>query len=329
MNNLSKYKLEIMGISMLWIMFFHAQVLIVGPLLVVKAIGYIGADIFFLISGIGSIFSYSKSNSSSVFFGSRLRRLIPTFWICLLLFSISDAYLGSFNTTKFLLAFGGLDFLFCGDIKTWFIPAILVCYSVFLIHIKLADKIGNHKSLLGIAVIAILFSVSIINSSLSHLLIMTIRIPIFLLGVYIGNLILNNKDSEILNSVCMNIIVLIISMLALVVVFSFYSKGQAFYFATGIYWYPMILMVYPVTYFMGKLIAVFDKINIFRAAARLLGKHSLELYLIHTMIYMYADTLPFVQMEMNISRFPEYLIYGLITLLISIMLQKIVKTFFR
>ena len=58
----SKYRTELMGVAMLWVMFFHAWDLDMGhPLLEwVRAAGFGGVDIFILLSAMGLVISLSR-----------------------------------------------------------------------------------------------------------------------------------------------------------------------------------------------------------------------------------------------------------------------------
>jgi len=62
--------------------------------------GYLGVDLFFMISGY-VIFSSAKGKSSSSFALGRLRRLFPSFWVAVTLTSLVSIYLGTrdFNVT--------------------------------------------------------------------------------------------------------------------------------------------------------------------------------------------------------------------------------------
>ena len=122
MYKLSKYRTELMGFAILWIFLFHSNIYIpefLAPFKFVKAIGYSGVDIFFLLSGLGLSFSISKNTSLVQFYKKRLKRIIPTFWVCLFFISLKNIWVGKFHIKTFLLSIVGLDFLILQNTETW------------------------------------------------------------------------------------------------------------------------------------------------------------------------------------------------------------------
>ena len=82
---LCNYRLPIMGISCLWIFLFHVWVPLLGDVAYLGKfefyflrMGYVGVDIFFLLSGIGLVYSISK-HSLSVYYYRRIKRILISF----------------------------------------------------------------------------------------------------------------------------------------------------------------------------------------------------------------------------------------------------------
>ena len=63
-QNLSRYRSELMGLAMLWVMLFHAyEFHFYVPLLdALKGIGFAGVDVFILLSAMGLYVSLSKAS---------------------------------------------------------------------------------------------------------------------------------------------------------------------------------------------------------------------------------------------------------------------------
>lgn len=77
---LSKYRTELMGISILWVMFFHSTISVNNTILrLIKDIGYGGVDIFLMLSGLGLYYAYKKNNNILEFYKRRVLRILPTY----------------------------------------------------------------------------------------------------------------------------------------------------------------------------------------------------------------------------------------------------------
>ena len=77
---LSKYRTELMGIAILWVMLFHSFDLDMGhPILEwIRAAGFGGVDIFILLSSMGLAMSLSRREQSySQFMARRAGRVLP------------------------------------------------------------------------------------------------------------------------------------------------------------------------------------------------------------------------------------------------------------
>lgn len=71
-SDFSKYRTQLMGISILLIMMFHVGFF---------KCGYIGVEFFLLISAIGLFFSLSKDQRLIPFYKKRLIRILPAYFI--------------------------------------------------------------------------------------------------------------------------------------------------------------------------------------------------------------------------------------------------------
>lgn len=70
-----KYKRELMGCAILWVMFYHSEFASHSSLFnMVKSMGYGGVDIFLFLSGMGIFFSL-KNNSLGKYIYNRIRRI--------------------------------------------------------------------------------------------------------------------------------------------------------------------------------------------------------------------------------------------------------------
>ena len=199
----SKYRNAIMGIAALWVLYFHAWILVMPASTpqhfnlfgfiesYTKAIGYCGVDIFLLVSGIGLTFAINKG-SLLRFYYRRLRRLIlPPLVVTLLLWNIFG-----WSTKEFLQSISGYNFFFKSTTCfLWFIPAIFTLYLLFPLYYKLFEKARNKVLFTGI-VIAVWFLISFLLRGIMRedLFGYTNRIPVFITGVLFGFLTQNRKE---------------------------------------------------------------------------------------------------------------------------------------
>ena len=77
--NLSRYRNELKGIAILWVVFFHAQLGLEGLLYQVQRIGYGGVDLFFFLSGFGLYHTLERDADLGRYLKRRARRLLPAY----------------------------------------------------------------------------------------------------------------------------------------------------------------------------------------------------------------------------------------------------------
>lgn len=103
---LSKYRVELMGFSTIWIILFHGyrnNMIFPGKLNILNFIfskGDCGVEIFLLLSGLGLYYSFSKNPDLSCFYKNRIKRVILPyllvsggFWVGQDLINLSQKYL--------------------------------------------------------------------------------------------------------------------------------------------------------------------------------------------------------------------------------------------
>ncbi len=148
---ISKYRSELMGLCIIWIMLFHSG--IPAPEnIVLRAIWYLfvrlgggcGVDIFLILSGFGLMFSglkredREKKESISSFYKRRLIRILPTYFVIAIIF-----YVIKFNNIgEFFYNVFFLNFIIDGKRDFWYIFAILLCYLIFPLYRFLVKKLG-------------------------------------------------------------------------------------------------------------------------------------------------------------------------------------------
>ena len=286
MQYLSKYRTELMGFAILLILFYHSKIYIPNvlfPVRLIKSIGYIGVDIFFLLSGIGIAYSLYNNSTKKIFFLKRFKRIIPIFWIILIIYFFIQYIEYNFNAKNMFLSFLGLDFIVLGNLKFWFIPAIFISYLIAPFFYSLIAKYKTSITLtFTIIFIFLLFAIALYLAP--HLLIFIIRLPIFLFGIYIGYNLKHKKSIPLIDSFMFNIIVFSISAITFIFLLTVDAKLR---WSLGLWWYPSIFIAYPICFFIGHILNHYDNSKYFSTISNLfkiIGTLSLELYLIHSLI---------------------------------------------
>lgn len=174
----SKYRTQLMGISMLLIMLFHVEAL---PL------GYVGVEFFLLISGIGLYFSLSKNNDLKTFYKKRLFRILPTYLI------IAIPYFYYIRRTEFSLGEYFLNLTGLGiinhELSYWFIIQILLCYLIAPFYFKILKY--KYSIIIPFVVLVVFFTIGYYYRPIE---IMLNRFAIFLLGMHFAALVYYKKQ---------------------------------------------------------------------------------------------------------------------------------------
>lgn len=291
---LSKYKSELYGISILWIMFFHG---FTGKIKMPNSAdfyyfacifkhGNFGVDIFVFLSGIFLFFSL-KGKSTLQFYKKRIVRLgIPfllidgCYWIYTYIFQ-------SFKPLTFFKNISFYAFWIEGNNIVWFIAFILLMYLIYPVvyhSILLRFEHCEYKRLFCIFALIILaltgcivlknYPSHFINSWYKSVAVALTRVPIFLLGCFIGPKVYH-KDR-------INLFVLLISVIGFAWFiwfiyhpFSLYAYYNLQYFATA----PLVTVCIALALDCFCLIS--------GGVLQRIGVMSLELYLIHIIIRNY------------------------------------------
>ena len=335
MKFLTKYRVELMGLAMIWIVLYHSQInfsMITYPIgnIISKiiSIGYAGADIFFLLSGLGLSFSLTKDSNIKNFYKKRFARIIPTFWLVVVMTHIKNIILGDFKFADLFFSLFGLDFVIFGNLYIWFVPAILICYLFFPVYYFLSEEYGFLKIFVFSSVFTLILSLIISNSPLQHLLIFTIRLPVFFFGAYIGRLLVNGKSINLLNNIWFSIITFLISVFFVIFISAISTDEQGW--SVGLWWYPTIFMAYPLSLLLGYGISKVE--NNFPKLLNLIrpfGLYSLEFFTLHRFLFSIANDLPLNNLNFNYLRIPEFLFYILVTLLASAIVFKFSVTIIK
>ena len=180
-KDISTYRSEIMGWSILWIMMLHFTFHQIRPLGFVAQYGFAGVDMFLFVSGFGIYYSLKKDSSLYSFYKKRLFRIFPTYY---LLGIIASIVLFHDNILTYLFRYTTIGFWIGNIYWEWYIPSLLLLYLLAPFLKKIIDR----KMLFAISFISIVCLVCaylLINEDIinrEHFFTLY-RIPAFIFGM--------------------------------------------------------------------------------------------------------------------------------------------------
>ena len=258
--DISNYRSELMGWSILWIMMLHFGFYSIVPLGFVAQYGYAGVEIFMFVSGFGLYFSLDKNPSLLIFYRRRLLRIFPTYYIIGLLTSFlifHDTvfqYLFRYTTIGFWLK----DGLFAD----WFVPSILLLYLLAPFFKVMGAKGQGVLSMILLVVSYLLVESSDVIDTDHYFLLY--RVPAFLFGMICAHWLQQGR----------NMTWYYMTMLACIPLFvCLYPQFHQVYR----YKYFSVMFMMPV--FVCFFILVSKYIKILNPLMRRMGEASLEIYL--------------------------------------------------
>lgn len=291
MKRLSTHREALMGLAILWIMLFHAEVVFpvwLKPLTWLHEIGYGGVDIFIFLSGLGLYYAMAKDPRTGRFYRNRFVRILPTYWAVILLATAMEYVLLHRHTPLrelwFILSTTG--FWINAAKFDWYIPSLVALYLLFPLFFRAFRHYGARAT--GIVVVfGLALSFVLVPSPLTYLLIFTTRIPLFVLGAQAGYMI--REGRMIVNSPAAFLAgaakpwvqwVLFLTGLGLLAA-AFVCFAPDARWRNGTWWYPFILITPALC---NGVAAVLRGGRLERALAWC-GRYSLEIYLVHTLVF--------------------------------------------
>lgn len=284
-KKISKHRSVLMGIAIIWILFFHTRIVLSNPILIfIKEIGYAGVDIFAFLSGMGIFYSLSNNDDSVSFYKRRLYRIAPQYYLMLSLFLVF------FGTNYSLSEIIGNIFclnIWIGNTKYvyWYVQAILVWYLMSPILFKIINK----NKIYTVMLILILYVVSIAFWKHDALMAMS-RFPVFVIGMaFAKDNLTNNSFAENKSFLRKKFIALFLILAAGIFLIKFLLNNCVGYLWNyGMYWYPFVFIAPSLCMIISELIDLLEKfygIEQLVKGMKIIGKSTYEIYLIHTILY--------------------------------------------
>lgn len=268
-NQILEFKSSLMGLAICFVMWFHTYYEIKNPFLsYIKGLSDIGVDLFMLLSGFSIAYSFSRNSNMKSYYKKRLMRILPKYFI---VFIIVYTYYyiirnhGNWIDVVYNLFF--LNFFIDNSAYIWFIPAILLLYTILPFYYICTTKLPILYYLPYLIIILLCICVILNIKIHNHLLLF--RLPIFLIGIntckYISSKTISNYPNILYN---------IIGIISFILCYYCMKINSELYNLKYILYIPIVAMI-VINY---QRIFFIDKILVF------LGGITLELYLVHERI---------------------------------------------
>lgn len=267
-NQIANYRFALFGISLVWIFFRHTffyNQFTYGILDPIVQIGDCGVDIFMFLSGFGLYHSFKKNSSIKVFYKKRVIRILPTTIILLAVFAVlQDLFNGEFRYTLFKPHYWIMSIYS----MYWFIGAILLFYIFYPFLHRLILPLNAISTIIMSVVICIILIWTIKLSNIgiiSQLEVYFARVPIFIIGALFA------KQQKLFGY---QKTILLFFLLSIPLLYMLPKSLQRISYA------PLaIAFVAFIPYLLEIIPSWFSKV------LSIIGKASLEFYLIHIFLF--------------------------------------------
>lgn len=191
--SISESRAIIMGFATLIVALFHSYSLKYSSVFnFIRNTGNVGVDIFLFVSAIGLFFSFTKNPNIKEFYKKRFLRIIPAIIIVRTIYCIRiQATLWTYikNIT--------LSSLFIdGNRDLWYFTLSIILYLLYPLLYKVINSKGS-KGLFGLLLVVIGSSLLLYSFNYNYYLqieILLTRIPVFLIGIYVGKMVYDKKE---------------------------------------------------------------------------------------------------------------------------------------
>jgi len=297
-ERITKYRSVIMGVAILWVVWFHSDLFCTQPVLsTIRKFGYGGVDIFFFLSGMGVYQSLSRNSNIIDYYKRRITRIMPIYlffitgWTFvtnvdkLLAFSVENlweilqCYLGNIFMTGWFFDIEGQF--------NWYVQALMWFYFIApAIYGYLKQNMSEKKKVAGLFVALLCIQLT----ALEHFTLMAVcRLILFIMGMLVTRYGLEEKEIRISPFLLWGFFVIGVGLLL------YCNQELPEYMVTyGLWWYPFILITPGFIIGLTRLLSLLEKTTLGRIACRLfceMGKCSFEIYLIHIPFFVYLPKL--------------------------------------
>ena len=198
--NISRFRGALMGIAMLIIILFHVDLARSDMFSGLRRMANLGVDMFLVLSGIGLWFSWMKTPSYRHFYFRRLIRIYPAWLIIACLYYLPRLHVHDAASLVNLIGEIGFNWNFWlhDELSFWYIPAIMMLYLFAPPYIEL---IRRHSVYRWLPVVMIMWCILVewvtpIHHAVGHLEIFWSRVPIFFIGINMGEMVRRKRTID-------------------------------------------------------------------------------------------------------------------------------------
>lgn len=198
--NISRFRGALMGIAMLIIILFHVDLARSDMFFGLRRMGNLGVDMFLFLSGIGLWFSWMKTPSYRHFYFRRLIRIYPAWLIIACLYYLPRLPVHDAASLVNLIGEIGFNWNFWlhDELSFWYIPAIMMLYLFAPPYMEL---IRRHSVYRWLPVVMIMWCILVewvtpIHHAVGHLEIFWSRVPIFFIGINMGEMVRQKRTID-------------------------------------------------------------------------------------------------------------------------------------
>ena len=278
------YRDELKGLAILWVVFFHAQLGLSGPLYDVQKIGYGGVDMFFFLSGFGLYHSLSRDADVGRYLLRRAKRLLPSYlpfcavWLCVMLPLYGFGPVQALRTAMGNLLMAGF-FAGAPAMINWYVSALaLSLLAAPLLYGAVARAKKPRRRALWLAAAAFAGGFAFIGT---EVYMAVSRLPVFILGMAAA--IPAPEDAQkprpmgaLLAALC--------AAAALAALLTCFARFPELLNEYGMYWHPFMVIAPALCAGGSLLFAKLRRAARLFAPLRLLGRASFEIFLFNAWV---------------------------------------------
>ena len=200
LGKISKYRSELMGFAIIIVMLFHVPLSRLDPFFGLRRMGNLGVDIFFFLSGIGLWYSWAKQQDWRRFYLNRALRIYPAWLIVAGYFYISRFH--GTTTASYVDLAGDIivnwDFWLHDELTFWYVPATMMLYLFAPPYMELVRRHPIYRWLVVLPLMwcIIVQYVAPVHQAVGHIEIFWSRVPIFFLGINMGEMVRQKKSLD-------------------------------------------------------------------------------------------------------------------------------------